>query len=670
MRDWKELQYTNTFREMVDLWNKNKDSSEFVDGMVGSILCNGVLFEGKETINGMLIRPLEKVEVSGIVESDTILDNFTLYYRDTNHLITLNKFPVDLLSYADDKLHFFYIKEDLSYRVSDYMFGAADEVLLFRFVINSNQTWNHLYIMAQRAGTPMYNAGDEFYDLDGLFVKSPNGLKLSHTSGTVKRSGIEFTDKISPDIVQFYNLSNESVKLRYINTSNEVDYTQNPVDNIITDKYLEYNTNKKLKIEAEQFIRNIQNMYYRINEYSNGIADELHNAIIVGGEYADLKQITDAYVDYIDKIYSEVDNLYNLLGDPVLNSVRRAGLLQNKTLLNNYLDTNLRNPVSINETQVTAIRTVPAYVLNINPAICANPLEAVLQEVQDGLDEISFSTGTLKSVPAGKFTIQRILWDVYEDTLIMQYGDKVFNTLDDAVDGTDLLEYPAPFGKTIYIPLAILILKSGISSINDDSETILIDRRWIVVDEQMTEYADYISRAKAEKALQQIYEILTGTTPVPKADSLKCTINGVTQYKDGDYYLNYDNLNNKITVINALDSYPFDDKKALSAYQGYVLDSNKLNIGGGSMNGTLRTQHVYPKTDITYDLGDSDKRWRNAYIQNLNVSNITITGDISKQGGGKYISSPDNSVIFAKAMIKDNYNNNNQANNTVTFCWE
>ena len=47
-----------------------------------------------------------------------------------------------------------------------------------------------------------------------------------------------------------------------------------------------------------------------------------------------------------------------------------------------------------------------------------------------------------------------------------------------------------------------------------------------------------------------------------------------------------------------------------------------------------------------------------------------ITGDISKQGGGKYISSPDNSVIFAKAMIKNNYNNNNQANNTVTFCWE
>ena len=299
MRNWEGLHYTNTFREMVDLWNKNRDSSEFLDGMVGSILCNGVLFEGKETIDGMIIRPLEKVDISGVVQSDTILDNFTLYYRDTNHLITLDKFPVDLLSYADGKLHFFYIKEDLSYRVSDYMFGAADEILLFRFVITTDSEWNQLYIMAQRAGTPMYNAGDEFYELDGLFVKSPTGLKLSQTSGTVKRSGIEFTDKISPDIVQFYNLSTESIKLRYINTFNEIDYTQTRTDNVITDKYLEYNMNQKLKVEAEQYIKNIQNMYYGINNYSNEIANELHDAIMVGGEYTDLRQITDAYVDYI-----------------------------------------------------------------------------------------------------------------------------------------------------------------------------------------------------------------------------------------------------------------------------------------------------------------------------------------------------------------------------------
>ena len=40
-------------------------------------------------------------------------------------------------------------------------------------------------------------------------------------------------------------------------------------------------------------IRNIQNMYYETEKYSNEIADELHGAILAGGEYSDLKQIVD-----------------------------------------------------------------------------------------------------------------------------------------------------------------------------------------------------------------------------------------------------------------------------------------------------------------------------------------------------------------------------------------
>lgn len=674
MRNWKKLEYTNTFREMVDLFNVNRDNSEFIDGMVGSILSNGVLFEGNETINGRLISPLTKVDVSGEVQSNTILDNFTLYYRDTNHLITLNKFPVDLLSYANGKLQFFYIKEDLSYRISDYMFGAADEILLFRFVINTDSTWNQLYIMAQRAGTPMYNAGDEFYTIDGLFVKSPSGLNLSQTSGTVKRSGIEFTDKISPDIVQFYNLSLDRMPLRYINNMNEVDYTKDVTYNIITNKYLEYNENKKLKIEAEQTIRNIQNMYYETEKYSNEIADELHGAILAGGEYSDLKQIVDSYISYIDKIYSEVDNLYNLLGNKVLSSVRRAALLENKTLIMNYINTNLRNQESITDIQTTAIRNVPAYIVNINLTICPTPLDNCLQEIQDGLNEITFAAGTFKDVPAGKFTIQRILWDIYENSLIIQYGDKVYDSLDAAVDGTDLVEYPAPFGKTIYIPMAILILKSGITSINDDPETVLIDRRWINVDEQMTEYADYISRAKADKALQQIYDILNGNTPVPKSDSLKCTIDGKTNYKDGDYYLNYDNLNNKMTTVNNLTTSTYNSKQALAASQGYVLDQKKLNLSGGTLTGNLNSRTILPSANNSYNLGGSSNYWNNGYINalytnNATVGNLTITGTLTSNNSGRYVSSPGNSVLYVKAMAKSSYNNGNNSNGTVTFCW-
>ena len=265
MRDWQELKYTNTFKDLVDKFNLNRDSSEFLDKMTGTILSNGVLFSGRETIDGMLLRPLKPVELSGVVQSNTIFDNFILYFRDTNNLKELNKFPVDLLSYADGKPHFLYIKEDLSYRISDYMFGAADEILLVRFVINADSTWNQIYIMAQRAGTPMYNAAGEFYDIDGIYIKSPEGLELSHTSGTVKRSGIDFTDKVSPDISQFYNLASEKVPLRYVNTANEIDYTEEKTYEVQTNKYMIYNMNKNLKIDAEEQIAKIQNLYYMID---------------------------------------------------------------------------------------------------------------------------------------------------------------------------------------------------------------------------------------------------------------------------------------------------------------------------------------------------------------------------------------------------------------------
>lgn len=672
MRDWQELKYTNTFKDLVDKFNLNRDSSEFLDKMTGTILSNGVLFSGRETIDGMLLRPLKPVELSGVVQSNTIFDNFILYFRDTNNLKELNKFPVDLLSYADGKPHFLYIKEDLSYRISDYMFGAADEILLVRFVINTDSTWNQIYIMAQRAGTPMYNAAGEFYDIDGIYIKSPKGLELSHTSGTVKRSGIDFTDKVSPDISQFYNLASEKVPLRYVNTANEIDYTEEKTYEVQTNKYMIYNMNKSLKIKAEEYISNIQNLYYMIDTRSKTAANELHESIVVGGELSDLTQIVKAFTDSIDTIYTEVDKLYNLLGDSVLSSVRRAALKDNKDLEVAYMNQYLKgNAIStITETQVTAIKNFPAFIYNIDSTICNKPLADALQEVQDGLNEIVFDVGEIRPVPTGKFTIQRILWDIYEQTLICQYGNKIYDNLNEAIEGTGLLDYPAPFGKTIYIPLAIMIIKSGITSINDDVETVIIDRRWIEVDQEQSGYADYVARAKADKALNQIINIMNGTTIVPrssKADSLKATINGQTEYKDGDYFLNYDNLNNKIIVVNNLNSSSYNSKEALSAYQGKVLNDAKLSLSGGTMTGDINSMSIIPKANTTYNLGASNLMWNYGYFKDVLISNDIYHSNINQ----KYIYSNGNSVREIRAMSRDTADGiwNSLPTNTLVFCW-
>lgn len=663
MRDWKRLNSTNTFQEMVNLWNQNQDSSEFLDGMVGTILCNGVLFNGNETIAGKLVRPLENVELSGQVDSDTYFDNFTFYFRDTNKVVPTDMFPVDLLNFADGKPHFLYIKEDLTYRISDYMFGKADEVLLARFVINQDYTWNQMYIMAQRAGTPMYNAADEFYDVTGCYIKSPGGLNLSTTSGTIKRSGIDFTDKVSPDLMNIYNLASEAVPIRYINTANEIDYSEQTRQTVITDKYMEYNMNKKLKIEAEQYIAAIQNLYYMIEQRSNMIADELHTAIVVGGDLEDLQQIVQGYTDYIDLIYQEVNKLYELLGDPVLSTVRRAVLRNNYVDVNNYLDTYLKGTAiahSVTEQQVQAIRTIPAFILLIDPSITQTPLDYALASIQDDLNAITFNVGQIKNVAAGKFTIQRILWDIYEGTLILQYGDTVYDTFQEAIAGTDLVEYPAPFGKTIYIPMAIMIIKSGTTDINDDIESIIIDRRWIEVDQEMTTYADYVARAKADKARDLIDKVISGEIPSKKADSLKCTVNNVTVYKDGNYFLNYDNLNNKPTVVNDLTHASYGAKEVLSAYQGYLLNQNKVNrVGEDTKTGVLNTNQLKPTTSNGFDLGATDKIWRALYINTIyagyNQARRLVMG-----GGNDYVwidSRDSNNTVKNAINIYDGYTN-------------
>ena len=705
MRDWKRLNSTNTFQEMVNLWNQNQDSSEFLDGMVGTILCNGVLFNGNETIAGKLVRPLENVELSGQVDSDTYFDNFTFYFRDTNKVVPTDMFPVDLLNFADGKPHFLYIKEDLTYRISDYMFGKADEVLLARFVINQDFTWNQMYIMAQRAGTPMYNAADEFYDVTGCYIKSPGGLNLSTTSGTIKRSGIDFTDKVSPDLMNIYNLASEAVPIRYINTANEIDYSEQTRQTVITNKYMEYNMNKKLKIEAEQYIAAIQNLYYMIEQRSNMVADELHTAIVVGGDLEDLQQIVQGYTDYIDLIYQEVNKLYELLGNSVLSTVRRAVLRNNYVDVNNYLNTYLKGTAiaqSVTEQQVQAIRTIPAFILLIDSSVTQTPLDYALASIQDDLNAITFNVGQIKNVATGKFTIQRILWDIYEGTLILQYGDKVYDTFQEAIAGTDLVEYPAPFGKTIYIPMAIMIIKSGTTNINDDIESIIIDRRWIEVDQEMTTYADYVARAKADKARELIDKVISGEIPSKKADSLKCTVNNVTVYKDGDYFLNYDNLNNKPVVVNDVTHSSYNAKQILSAYQGYLLEQNKVNrTGEDTKTGVLNTNQLKPTTSNGFDLGATDKIWRYLYINTI-YAGYNQTRKLVMGGGNDYVwidSRDSNNAVKNAINIYDGYTNfrtgylqvaskripyssdnninnivanqniNNQENKTISFNW-
>lgn len=504
MRNWEELAYTDTFGSAVDKFNSNSENSDFMDKITGKILCNSVIFNGKETIDNELVLPFKNIKSSGLVESNTIFDNFVLYFRNENKIIELNNFPIDLLAFADNKIHFLFIKSDYTYRVSDTIFGRVDELLLGRFIITSNSQWSEFYITAQMAGTPMYDGADEFYETNGLIIKSPSGLHLSFTGGNIKRSGIKYTDFKSPNTKEYDNYYDENINIpiRYVNTYNEVDYSTQAGDSVITNRYMIYNNTAKLKAKCEDLIDNILSSCYKLEEKTNERADDLQRAVNLGLETDnDFKNriILDVLNNYSIIFNDYLVKLKNYLDEQELSSIDSSDITTIKTNIDTFINTNLYDVQDIQSPQVEYLRDLYSFIDNRDESVCNKPLYTILNTLLNDLSNLTIEAGTISPVANNKYTIQRILFDIYTNCFIIQYGDTVYDTYDDAIAATELQEYPAPWNKTVYIPMAIIILKSGITSIKDDEETLILSKRGVNVDEPQEESTDFFARLKIRR---------------------------------------------------------------------------------------------------------------------------------------------------------------------------
>ena len=674
MRDWRTLSINTTTREVIESFNVNANSSRFMDYVTGTIMNNGLLFTGQETVEGELVSPLQRVNLSGIVNSDTIFDNFRMYFREPNKIVELNQFPVDLTNYNDNKPHFLFIKDDLTYRVSDYIFGQSDENIICRFIINQDGTWNQMYIVAQRAGTPVYYAGEEFYTLDGINLASPGGLELSHTDGHVRRSGIEFNDKFSPDLYHSYATSAQRLPIRYTDLNNEVDYNLDPVYNVDPKHYMSYDYNAKKKTAASERIRNVLNAIYGIYDYNKELADELHHAITITTEQSEYRRIVNLFVEHMDGIYLLIGELGSFLQDEYFQAISRTRMDSNIVLYNNYMEANFGETVTIGPDTVQQMIDASYYLIPGNINICADPMRGILTDMYDDIQQLPVGTGVLNNVPEGKHTIQRVLWDIYENCLIVQYGDTVYDSLEDAISAVGTVVYPVPWGHLFYIPLAALVIRENCTDINLDTETAIVIKQYMYADTEQEGFADYMARALAKKALLYIYGIFDGTYPVAKSDTLKYTEGGETYYESGDYYLEYDNLRNRVTVVNNLNESTYNSKHALSAYQGYVLNQNKLARDGSQTftgtQGAFRPETTSTSDSTGTDIGSSSNRWRTIYARNLNV-----TGTIQMSNGAQFVYSGGTNMnptvvrLEATAKSTADGNWNNYENKTVVVAW-
>jgi len=84
-----------------------------------------------------------------------------------------------------------------------------------------------------------------------------------------------------------------------------------------------------------------------------------------------------------------------------------------------------------------------------------------------------------------------------------------------------------------------------------------------------------------------------------------------------------------------------------------------LTSGGGGtsdFSGTNITTSLIPRDTSSIDLGSSSKLWRNAYIQDLSVSNISVSGNITICGSPVYTKTQIDASFVSKQSFDTSYN--------------
>lgn len=322
---------SDTIGTWVDAFNNNALASSDHTWYLGEMLCNGVLYTGRETIGGIEIQSLTNLNISSISPSLVELDNFYIYFRDINKVVLLDQMTFDLSHYNDGKPYFFYLNSSFGFRVSQQFNQASNEVMLFRFIISTSSLFTQCYTTFQRFGSNVYDTAGEYYQVKGCVPTPVSGLTLRLNEGTIKRSGIKYDYHPMPDI---YEIENKPVpfNLRYITTTNEVDFTDATRTTVIPNKYLNYTTH------------------------------------------------------------------------------------------------------------------------------------------------------TLSNVPNNKFTAQRILYDVYSDCLIMQYGNAVYDSMSSALSSVNNVSYPFPYDSLMFIPIGLLFIKKGATDLSDPEQAILVQQLNTTID--------------------------------------------------------------------------------------------------------------------------------------------------------------------------------------------
>ena len=476
MKNFQQVVNSNTISAWVNAFNNNALASSDHTFYLGEILFSSVLYTGNETVGKQKIALYKDLSEKfiNIFPTDLVIDNWYIYFRNINKIIYLDNLHLDLTdptkyeNYTVGDLYHVFINSDLGYRVSHSPMCRGNEARIFRFVANAER---FTQCMATFPRFGYFGSNAEFHDVLGLDVKPVPALSLGLNNGIIDYNGIDYENHVLPD------------KLIC-----EADKISGP---IIYDGGRGFKEGDILKVDGIFLdVTGVErDMAYYI-EYDPGTSYMMHT------------QVMDST---LETYYSLIDNNDRPLSDiSAWSPMGLAGVIRSCIIIPDGVVS------STGTGQIIKIEATFAphnlIYSGSDKRIIYTPL---VQQSVDSTRWVDYETSVTNMVPFGKYTIQRIMYDYYKKTLILQYGNMVFDTLEAASQSIYSVEYPFPYNTYIFPVLAFMVIKSGCTDITDTKQAKIYQIRTRTSDIRNTELlaTDDYARGRINDLLQMIINL-------------------------------------------------------------------------------------------------------------------------------------------------------------------
>lgn len=225
---------------------------------------------------------------------------------------------------------------------------------------------------------------------------------------------------------------------------------------------------------------------------------------------------------------------------------------------------------------------------------------------------LNYNTGVLSTVPANKFSCQKVYYDYCSRTFIIQYGQIVYDTFNEALAGASNFNYAEPDMENLYIPVAVMIIKSGDTDLSTSSDFKVLD---------ITDASSLSSATAVDPVAQQLANTALSTAQNAQSDATQAISDAADAQEDATQALS-----------DSADAQSSADD-ANSKIDAHLLDTNnphnltKSSIGLGSVDNTA---------DLNKPLSNPQKQYIDGQVDDLNVeinkkaSNATQTKCVVK----------------------------------------